>query len=122
MLKKVKFEAHEHYEIHTCVHFFFKTNYITKTEVLPKDERENCQAGEMARLNFNVKCVDNSVDQDQLLFYEIVCDSNNWAPAGKTSGKCEIILLIKKYKKLGVIGQILICCKHFVSYPNHSTL
>ena len=44
----------------------------------------------MNHLKFNVKCVENSVNQDQLLFYEVVCDSNSWAPAGKTSG---IILL-----------------------------
>ena len=76
------------YNAYLCLcHFLFKTHYITKTEVLPKDERENCQAGEMAGLKFNVKCVENSVNQDQLLFYDIVCDSNNWAPAGKTSGK-----------------------------------
>ena len=63
-----------------------QTHYITKTEVLAVDGSKYCQAGEMSKLKFNVKCIENSVDQDQLLFYEVVCDSNNWAPAGKTSG------------------------------------
>ena len=80
---KLKLKCKQSSLIASLPSHFIKTNYITKTEVLPKDERESCQAGEMARLNFNVKCVDNSVNQDQLLFYEIVCDSNNWAPAGK---------------------------------------
>lgn len=66
-----------------------QTHFVTKSEVIPNEGVEHCQAGEMSQLRINIKSVENSANEEQLLFYEVICDSNNWAPAGKTSGEFE---------------------------------
>ena len=37
-------------------------------------------------MNLQVNCVENSIDPNQQLFYEVQCNPFNWAPKGKTSG------------------------------------